>query len=53
MNILDGGGGLSIVCDFVIFYDGMVNVMDNIFVGCVFVIYILVKCFESKLMKIE
>ena len=36
MNISDGGGGLSIVRDFVTLHDGTVNVMDNTPVGCVF-----------------
>ena len=39
MNISDGGGGLSIVRDFVTLHDGTVNVMDNTPVGCVFVIH--------------
>ena len=34
MNISDGGGGLSIVRDFVTLHDGTVNVMDNTPVGC-------------------
>ena len=53
MNISDGGGGLSIVRDFVTLHDGTVNVMDNTPVGCVFVIHIPVKRSESKPTKIE